>query len=209
MAQQGGAEKTQHCKLVVVGDGAVGKTCLLIAYTTGKFPEGEYVPTVFDNTKCRILCDNAHVTLDLWDTAGQEQYDRLRPLCYPKTDVFLLCFSVVNPDSYENVRDKWYPEVRHHNKDAPIVLVGTKSDLRTNEEILAKLEAKGEKALTAEQAEKLRSDIKALKYYECSALTGQNMKEVFLDAIRSALALRNQPATNRPPPKKRSGCILL
>jgi Ras-related C3 botulinum toxin substrate 1 len=205
------ADKMKHCKLVVVGDGAVGKTCLLIAYTTGKFPEGDYVPTVFDNTKCRVLCEGQHVNLDLWDTAGQEQYDRLRPLCYPKTDVFLMCFSVVGQDSYANVKDKWYPEVRHHNPTAPIVLVGTKSDLRTNTEYLKKLEAKGEKPITAEQAQQLCSEIKAVKYLECSAMTGTNVKEVFTEAMKVVLSTNPEPGktTNTPAPRRRGVCRLL
>ena len=54
------------------------------------------------------------VELALWDTAGQEDYDRLRPLSYPDTDVILMCFSIDNPDSLENITEKWTPEVSGH-----------------------------------------------------------------------------------------------
>lgn len=149
----------QAVKFVVVGDGAVGKTCVLVSYSSNAFPY-DYIPTVFDKYPLyfhrvqkfllllstyavNTIVDNKIYNLGLWDTAGQEDYDRLRPLSYPQTDVFLLCFSVISQNSFNNIRDKWYPEVRHYCPDTPVVVVATKTDYRTDKQAMAELVKKG------------------------------------------------------------------
>ena len=121
--------KMQYVKLVMVGDGGVGKSCFLIRATGHNFPS-DYVPTVFDNYSTNVLLNGSPYTVSLWDTAGQEDYDRLRPLAYPQTDVFVLCFDVANRSSFQNVTEKWIPELRHFVPEAPVLLLATKTDLR-------------------------------------------------------------------------------
>eukprot|EP00835_Amoeboradix_gromovi_P006688 NODE_844_length_3753_cov_0.286535.p2 type:complete len:137 gc:universal NODE_844_length_3753_cov_0.286535:1272-862(-) len=118
-------------------------------------------------------------TLGLFDTAGQEDYDRLRPLSYPQTDVFLICFSVVNPSSFENVKEKWHPEVNHHCPGVPCLLVGTQVDLRDDAGTIDKLGKQKLKPISNEQGTKLSHDLGLVKYVECSALTQQGLKNVF------------------------------
>jgi len=177
----------QNIKCVVVGDGAVGKTCLLISYTTNAFP-GEYIPTVFDNYSANVMVDGKPVNLGLWDTAGQEDYDRLRPLSYPQTDVFLICFSIISPSSFDNVKSKWYPEIQHHAPNVPIILVGTKSDLRGDQNMTSTLGAKGLHMVTVDEANSRQRDLSAIRYLECSALTQEGLKTVFDEAIRAAMS---------------------
>jgi len=94
-----------HRKLVIVGDAACGKTCLLVAFSKGTFPEVN-VPTVFENYFADVDVEGNTVTLALWDTAGMEDYDRLRPLSYPDSHVVLICFTIDNPGSLDNVQEK-------------------------------------------------------------------------------------------------------
>jgi len=177
----------QNIKCVVVGDGAVGKTCLLISYTTNAFP-GEYIPTVFDNYSANVMVDGKPINLGLWDTAGQEDYDRLRPLSYPQTDVFLVCFSVISNSSFENVKTKWVPEIQHHAPNVPILLVGTKSDLRKDDNTIKQLNSRQQSMVTIEAAQRMAKEIGAVNFLECSALTQEGLKQVFDDAIRAAMS---------------------
>jgi len=144
----------QDIKLMVVGDGSVGKTCLLISYTTNSFP-GEYLPTVFDNYNANAIVEGNPVNLGLWDTAGSEEYDTLRPLSYPGTDVFIICFSLFSPDSYDNVSKKWWKEITEHAPDTPIILVGTKLDLRGKPEAIQSLKEAGQEPISLEKGEAL------------------------------------------------------
>jgi len=174
-------------KLVAVGDGAVGKTSMLIAYAKGAFPD-TYVPTVFENYTAQIDHHDKKVLLHLWDTAGQEDYDRLRPLSYPGSDIVLLCFSLVTEASFDSIKEKWYPEVDHYVKDVPTILVGTKVDLRESK---SPDPGTGEfKPVSTEKGKQLAEEIGAEKFIEVSAKTGHNLKELFKEAVAIVLAAR-------------------
>ncbi|KAA6390191.1 MAG: putative Cell division control protein 42 [Streblomastix strix] len=170
----------KEVKIVVVGDGAVGKTCLLVSYTQNKFSEN-YVATVFDNYESLQHVDGVTYQLQLWDTAGQEEYDRLRALSFPDTDVFLICFAVTEQSALKNVEKKWFPEIKQHAPTAPIVLVGTKMDLRDDPPENAQL-------VTRDDALDVVKRLKLAKYVECSARTQKNITLVFETAVRVTLS---------------------
>eukprot|EP01096_Ripella_sp_DP13-Kostka_P000242 TRINITY_DN1029_c1_g2_i1.p1 TRINITY_DN1029_c1_g2~~TRINITY_DN1029_c1_g2_i1.p1 ORF type:complete len:199 (+),score=85.38 TRINITY_DN1029_c1_g2_i1:264-860(+) len=195
----------QDVKIMVVGDGSVGKTCMLISYTTNSFP-GEYVPTVFDNYTANAIVEGQPINLGLWDTAGSDEYNTLRPLSYPGTDVFIICFSLSSPASYESVKTKWHPEVTHFNPKTPIILVGTKLDMRDNADVIQSLKDNGMKPVGADQGEKLCKEILASKYLECSAKTQKGLPVVFEEAVKAVFA--DQRDKTAPGKKKKDKCII-
>ncbi|KAH3762641.1 Rho GTPase [Pelomyxa schiedti] len=166
----------QSVKLVCVGDGTY-KTRLLIAYTTN-VGDPEYIPTVFDNYTAAVIIDGKPISAGLWDTAGQTDYDRLRPLSYPQTDVFLLVFSVLSPTSFQNAVTKWYEEVNFHCPSAEILLIGTEIEGRSG----------NIQCVTREEAMAEAKKIHAVQYMECSCATLQGVSKVFEEALRAAIS---------------------
>ena len=146
-----------------------------------------YVPTVFENyvTDCRV--DGKSVQLALWDTAGQEDYERLRPLAYSQAHVILIAFSIASQDSLHNITTKWHPEVQERCPNVPIILVGLKKDLREDPVAIEEMRKRSEKFLTSDEGEDVRKRINAKKYLECSSLTGEGVDDVFEAATRQSL----------------------
>lgn len=179
------SEQSVRRKLVIIGDGACGKTSLLYVFALGKFPQ-EYHPTVFENyvTDCRV--DGIKVSLTLWDTAGQEEYERLRPFSYANADILLIGFAVDDPESLLNSKKKWAEEALRFCPDAPIILVGLKKDLRQKGRSQGRM-------VSVEEAQKVARHIGAKRYLECSALTGEGVDDVFELATRTSLLVNKEP----------------
>ena len=194
----------QSLKCVIVGGGAVGKTCLLVSYTTNSFP-CDYTPTIFENYSANLVVDGMFINLGLWDTAGQEDYDRLRPLSYPQTDVFLICFSVISSSSFENARSKWHPELQRYNPNTKYLLIGTKTDLRKDPDTLERLQNNQKSCISTQMGKELAREIEAEKYMECCSLTQEGMKEVFDEAIRAVVRRPGKKGRGG----KTKGCVVL
>ena len=133
------------------------------------------------------------VIYSLWDTAGQESYARIRSLSYPKTNVFLLCFSVTHRLSFENITESWIKEVRYHCPKVPIILVGTKCDLREDPKTLEELKRCKSSLVTVEEAQQVANKITAVGYIECSALSRKGVKTVFETALTTVVGEEQDP----------------
>ncbi|KAI9786615.1 MAG: Rho GTPase [Geoglossum umbratile] len=179
---QPASQNVMRRKLVIIGDGACGKTSLLSVFTLGYFPT-HYIPTVFENyvTDCRV--DGRSVQLALWDTAGQEDYERLRPLAYSKAHVILVGFSVDSPDSLEN----WIEEANDRCPNVPIILVGLKKDLREDPVAIEEMRRRSQRFISTKDGIDTAHQVGARRYLECSSLTGEGVDDVFEAATRAAL----------------------
>ncbi|XP_022919131.1 ras-related protein ced-10-like [Onthophagus taurus] len=184
----------KNIKITIVGDGSVGKTCLLICYTTKKPCMLEYIPTVFDNYDQDYILDGNEYKISLWDTAGQEGYDRLRVFSYPNTDCFVLCYAINGLASLVNIKEIWVPELKRHRPFTPIVLVATKCDLRNVDDPNLRL-------ISTEKGLQLAKDIKAVQYLECSAHDMIGVEQVIECAVRATL----KPL----PTSKKRRCLIL
>lgn len=166
---------SQSLKLVIVGDGAIGKTSALLTYVERRFP-GLYVPTAIHSYTANAVRRNVPVQLEMWDTSAAQDYDRLRPLLYSQTNVMIVAYSVVSPSSFDSVRTKWVPEIRTSNPDIPILLAGLKTDLRSQE-----LPDRTPK--TRDEGWALAEELGLRSFRECSALTQEGLPDVFDAAI--------------------------
>jgi small GTP-binding protein len=176
-------------KLVLVGDGALGKTCLISVYIDGTFPQ-EYAPdeTASDVSKV-VVVDDIEYTVEVWDTSGREEEYNGRIPSYPHTDVFLVCFSVADRTSFDNAENKWISEFmvcEEFPKDAKWMLVGCKTDLRTA----------GDGVVTSKEGAERAQKIGAFDYKECSAWKRTGVNEVFQTAIDYAIKEKKRRRCN-------------
>jgi len=200
-----GSKKTIQRKIVLLGDGACGKTSLLNVFTRGYFPQ-VYEPTVFENYVQDIYVDNTHIELSLWDTAGQEEFDRLRSLSYSDTHTIMLCFSVDSRDSLENVESKWVGEIASNCQGVKLVLVALKCDLReTAGDGDEDDEGRNASFIQYPEGLAVAERIKALRYLECSARMNRGVNEAFTEAARVALTATAKGTSE----SHHGGCVIL
>jgi Ras-related C3 botulinum toxin substrate 1 len=190
--------------MVFVGDGAVGKSSMLMEQNQpGSAKNAEYVP-VHDNVTKEFFSNGDKTNFGLWDIGGREDYDRLRPLSYPGTSFFIVCFAVDNPISLENIKSKWYPEINHHCPDVPKLLISTKEDRRDDPEIIKKLKERDWNFVEEKEAIAMQQEIGAFAYIPTSAWNHINVDEI----LEQCLKYLNDP-TKFSKGKKNGNCELL
>lgn len=179
----------EQVKLMIVGSDTVGKTSFIYSYFRA--------PTEFDGTDrnkspINVTWNDTPVNLSIWDTAGSADFDRLRPLSYDRTDVFLAAFSIISQASFEAVASKWIDEIRHHCPRTPIVLVGMKADLQEDEVLMGQLRDKGMGPVLEKQAHDLVTAHNLAGYITCSSLKHESLVAVLDMAIGIALSHKNR-----------------
>tara|TARA_R110002049_G_scaffold236440_1_gene409596 strand:+ start:199 stop:903 length:705 start_codon:yes stop_codon:yes gene_type:complete len=182
-------------KMVFVGDQGIGKSCMLVSYTTNRFP-AEGVVAGFDTLTYQRVYQGQPTQLELADTPGAEAFDAIRPLAYPGADVVGLGFSITDRGSLAAVTERWLPDIRHHLPRAPIILIGMKADQRDNPD-------PGQTDLVArEEGEALALATGSAAYRENSGLNQAGLAQTFqtlIDAARGEPVGRAQSPIRREP----------
>uniref|UniRef100_A0A3P9D7D4 Rho family GTPase 3a n=1 Tax=Maylandia zebra TaxID=106582 RepID=A0A3P9D7D4_9CICH len=186
------------CKIVVVGDSQCGKTALLHVFAKDCFPELR--PTVFENYTASFEIDTQRIELSLWDTSGSPYYDNVRPLSYPDSDAVLICFDISRPETLDSVMKKWKGEIQEFCPNTKMLLVGCKSDLRTDLSTLVELSNHRQAPVSYDQVYgsnflTLISMAKQISapYIECSAQQSENsVRDIFHVATLACINKNNK-----------------
>ncbi|ODV86362.1 hypothetical protein CANARDRAFT_175268 [[Candida] arabinofermentans NRRL YB-2248] len=182
----------KEIKIVVIGDSGCGKTSLLINFKDNKPASYEdYIPTIFETYNCFVSNNNGGqiFKLSLHDTAGQEDFEGLRIPIYSDVDIVIACYSVDSQPSLANIQESWIPEVQNYQPDVPIVLVGTKCDLK-NQLSSDQLVSESDELLVCNS---IGSNV--VGHLQASAVTTENVHKVF-DVCVSQIANKLNSQSN-------------
>ena len=165
-------------KLMLVGDDGVGKTSFCYTFAENTFPVDKPVFPGYD-----ILVNN--VWVNLWDTAGGDEFSQCRCRSYPETDVFLVLYSLICRVSLERVRTKWIPEIKLHCPYYSLFgLVGCKLDLRNDLATVERLKERNETVITHEEGQAMADELGAVLFIECSSLHSTNIDETMESVVK-------------------------
>ncbi|XP_060063037.1 rho-related protein racD-like [Ylistrum balloti] len=171
--------KSVFCTLV--GDGMVGKTCLAKVFADTTFPD-QYIATVQDNYSGQAWFGGDQYNITITDSAGEHEGSDVRRVSYCKSDVILLCYSVLDRESYDSLRSHWSRELGSFAKRCQVMVVALQTDKRQS------------KHVTTEEGRRMTKSIKANGFIECSARNGTDVKDVFENVVRMCLKNRKRKA---------------
>lgn len=179
-------ESRNMIQCTVVGDGMVGKTCLSLAFSKLSTPDN-YVATVFDNYAGKAHVNGDEYTVSIFDSAGQHDYASLRQFTYEDSEVIVVCFSAVDRDSFESVKEFWVPEMKPNMaRKKPVILVATQTDLRNTTDYDSDM------PVSKTEGENLAKAIGATAFVECSIEHQNTVKKVFTEVVHAALKYRKR-----------------
>ncbi|XP_067682669.1 cell division control protein 42 homolog [Haliotis asinina] len=177
-------EKFVYC--AIMGDSMVGKTSISDTYSKRYFNE-KSESTVFDNYVVPLQVAGEEFGISMFDTAGKKRFESLKMFSYQECEVVLLCFSTCDRGTFHSVSDLWMAELKRHSKHCkqkrPVILVGTKIDLRVGNE---------DSEVSTDEGVQLAKVIGADCYVECSSRDQKALKEVFQHVVFSALKFRKK-----------------
>ncbi|NXY26478.1 RND1 protein, partial [Atrichornis clamosus] len=205
-----------RCKLVLVGDVQCGKTAMLQVLAKDCYPE-TYVPTVFENYTACLASEEQRVELSLWDTSGSPYYDNVRPLCYSDSDAVLLCFDISRPETLDSAAKKvgsmlptpqWKTEILDYCPNTRVLLIGCKTDLRTDLSTLLELSHQKQAPISYEQGCAAARQLGAEGYLECSAFTSEKSVHSIFRTVSGICLSKAPPQPPRSPPRSLSKRLL-
>ncbi|XP_050839790.1 rho-related GTP-binding protein Rho6 [Serinus canaria] len=196
-----------RCKLVLVGDVQCGKTAMLQVLAKDCYPE-TYVPTVFENYTACLASEEQRVELSLWDTSGSPYYDNVRPLCYSDSDAVLLCFDVSRPETLDSAAKKWKTEILDYCPNTRVLLIGCKTDLRTDLSTLLELSHQKQAPISYEQGCAAARQLGAEGYLECSAFTSEKSVHSIFRTVSGLCLSSAAPQPPRSPGRSLSKRLL-
>lgn len=183
------SQPKKEIKCVIVGDYDADKAELLLSFMTRKPPNKSQYKTISHTIVNLRIVFGSMYTLSLWDTSKLEDNYKERLQCYENTNIFLVCFSVINPTSLTNVVNKWVPEIKSFNPNAVFILVGTKSDLRCNFPKMSTLCESNVEPIKFLEGRLAAKELGALHYLESSSFSMKGNEKVFEDVIEMGMNL--------------------
>lgn len=183
-------------RVVLIGEGGVGKSCLTIRFINEKFVE-EYDPTLEDSYRKQVTVDDKEYLLDIFDTAGQEDFSAVRDQYMRTGDGFICVYAITLPHSFSKIKD-FYDHVRRVKdiETFPLVILGNKCDLES------------ERKVSTEEGQTLAQELGG-KFLETSAKTATNVDEAFHTIVREMNHYRAQHAPPKDKAAKKGLCRIL